>query len=291
MPLRVATLNLWNKSGPWAERMESARVQLAELAPDILGLQEVLELRPPGALPPMNQADELRPPDWETFHRAYGASHEISSMFGGEGGPALWFGNAVVSPHPIVRHEALPIPGAEESDQVRTLLHAVVATPAHGEVDVFVTHLNWKLHEGAIREQQVKAIARLIAERAPDDGRYPPLLMGDMNAEPISDEIRYLGGYTRLGEPRSVRFADVWAYRPGNDPGYTFDPVRNPFAAQYPEPPRRIDYLFVRGPASTSGQTGQRASVPGMPLHVARCFDRELPVFPSDHFGVFADLV
>ena len=36
--------------------------------------------------------------------------------------------------------------------------------------------------------------------------------MGDLNAEPQSDEIRYLGGYTRLGEERTVRFTDVWSY-------------------------------------------------------------------------------
>ena len=44
--LRVATLNIWNKSGPWAERLPLLRKQLSELSPDVVGLQEVLRLVP-----------------------------------------------------------------------------------------------------------------------------------------------------------------------------------------------------------------------------------------------------
>ncbi len=289
--LRVATLNLWNKSGPWAERMKSVRAQLDALQPDILGLQEVLELRPKGG-PAMNQCDELRPANWpdDNWHSVYGPSHDMSKSFmGGASAPKLWFGNSIVSRWPIRQHAVLPLPGDDVSDQTRTLLHAVVETP-HGPVDVFVTHLNWKLDEGWVRETQVQEIARIIEERAPEDGRFPPLLMGDLNAEPQSDEIRYLNGHTRLGSPRSVRFTDMWAYRTDReDEGCTFDPVRNPFAAQYPEPPRRIDYLFVRGP-HVSGPSARPRVIPGRPLKVGLCFDAEVPVFASDHFGVWADL-
>ena len=42
--LRVATLNVWNRFGPWAERLVAIRAQLGELAPDGVGLQEVLRL-------------------------------------------------------------------------------------------------------------------------------------------------------------------------------------------------------------------------------------------------------
>ncbi len=194
--LRVATLNVWNKSGPWAERMTLVREQMSALALDVLGLQEVLELETPAAT--TNQADELKPVGW---HRAYAAAHDMAVAWVPKG-QSLHFGNALLSRFPIVRSSSHPLPGADLSDQKRCVLHAVVEAP-FGEVDFFVTHLNWKLDEGWIRELQVKTVAKLVAELAPDDGRFPPVVMGDFNAEPQSDEIRYLGGFARLGEPRS----------------------------------------------------------------------------------------
>ncbi len=273
--MRVVTLNIWNKSGPWQQRMALIRKQLQALDPDILGLQEVLELETPSVT--MNQADELR---GVLAHRAYGAAHDLMPK-PVEGQPKLRFGNAILSRWPIAHHEVFALPGDDESDQRRCLLRAVIDAP-FGTLNVFVTHLNWKLDEGFIREKQVKAIARIIADKSPDDGRYPPILMGDMNAEPHSDEIRYLGGYTRLGDARGVRFSDAWDYATDRDHGFSFDGTRNPFAAQVHEHPRRIDYIFVRGP----DEKGR-----GVPTNVRLCFDEpEGEVFPSDHFGVVAEL-
>ena len=44
--LRVATLNIWNRFGPWEERLEAIRAGVGALSPDILGLQEVVRLEP-----------------------------------------------------------------------------------------------------------------------------------------------------------------------------------------------------------------------------------------------------
>ena len=270
--LRVATLNIWNKSGPWKQRMALIRAEVDRLRPDILGLQEVLCLETPAQV--MHQAEEIA--GGRNF--VYGEGHDLTADWV-PSGQRMTFGNALVSPHPIELVGVHELPGADISDQKRCVLHARVAAP-NGPVDVFVTHLNWKLDEGFVREHQVKALAALVAENANDDG-YPPLVMGDMNAEPGSDEIRYLLGHTRLGEPKSVRFADVWHYG-GDGPGDTFDRTANPFAAEFHEPPRRIDYIFVRGP---------RLDGHGRPLAVRRVFDEATDgVFPSDHFGVLADL-
>jgi len=277
--IRVATLNLWNKSGPWQARMDLVREEMAALRPDLLALQEVLELHSPKSV--MNQADELK---GDVYERAYGPAHELSQQWI-PASNTLYFGNALLSRWPILEERAYPLPGDDVSDQKRSVLHARVKAPV-GPVDVFVTHLNWKLDEGWIRELQVKEIARLVAEHAPDDGRYPPILMGDLNAEPRSDEIRFLGGYTRLGEPRTVRFADAWSYGGGahedERDGFTFDARRNDFAAAYHEPPRRVDYVFVRGPDGKGR---------GRPRRPRLCFHRPRGgVWCSDHFGVTVDL-
>jgi endonuclease/exonuclease/phosphatase family metal-dependent hydrolase len=202
---------------------------------------------------------------------------------GADCGEGLAFGNAILSAHPIVEHQAFELPG-RESGEVRGLLYALVSHPA-GALPVFVTHLNWKLHHGAVRVRQVKFLCDKVFELAPvDDSRLPPVVMGDFNAEPESDEIRYLRGLATL-EGASVYFADAWAQAGDGTPGHTFD-RRNRFAAVAHEPSRRIDYIFVRGPD---------AKLRGEPLETRLAFATSMPgpegdVWPSDHFGVVADL-
>ena len=45
----------------------------------------------------------------------------------------------------------------------------------------------------------------------------PPILMGDFNADPSADEIRYLKGQHVI-DGRSVYFADVWEYAEPAEP-------------------------------------------------------------------------
>jgi endonuclease/exonuclease/phosphatase family metal-dependent hydrolase len=166
------------------------------------------------------------------------------------------------------------------SGEPRSLLYARVETP-FGELPVFVTHLNWKLHHGHVRLAQLGFIVERIFELAPvDEASLPPVLMGDLNAEPDSDEIRYLRGLATV-EGRSVYFADAWTYAGDGSPGYTFD-RKNRFAALAHEPPRRIDYIFVRGPDR---------KFRGEPLLTRLAFASAEPgpdgeLWPSDHFGL-----
>jgi endonuclease/exonuclease/phosphatase family metal-dependent hydrolase len=285
-PIRIATLNIWNRSGPWPERLPLIRKELSGLNPDVLGLQEVLRQVAPGASPHgvwtvPAKAEDDGSHDQATLiaagymgHAAYAAAMDY--------GNGLAFGNAVVSKYPISEHRAFEIPG-RETGEARSLLYVVIEHPA-GKLPVFVTHLNWKLHHGAVRERQVEFICDRIRELEPiNPDRLPPVLMGDMNASPDADEMRYLVGL-KSSAGKSVYFADAWVYS-GDGPGYTFD-RRNRFAAIAHEPPRRIDYIFVRGPDS---------KLRGEPLSTRLAFATAEPgpggdVFPSDHFGVVTDI-
>ncbi|MFW6049949.1 MAG: endonuclease/exonuclease/phosphatase family protein [Myxococcota bacterium] len=266
--LRVATLNIWNRSGPWERRLELIRDELHALAPDLLGLQEVLRLETPDG--PLDQAQQIG--EGEPWHVAYGSAKEL--------GPGLHFGNALLSRWPIVTHENHALPQPEGHDESRAVLYALVDAPV-GKVAVFVTHLNWKLHEGANRVRQVRFLADLIAEKAPvKEVEFPPILMGDLNAEPDSDEIRFLSGLATI-DGRSVFFADAWHWAGDGGPGYTFD-RRNAYAARDHEPPRRIDYIFVRGP-------DRRYRGEPLRCRLAFCEPKD-DVWPSDHFGLIAEL-
>ena len=276
--LRVATLNIWGRSGNWPARREVLRQRLAELEVDVLGLQEVEELVESDGTA-SNQAEELARS--LGFQVAYGVSFTRPHP----GGVTRHFGNAVLSRFPISRSVCCQLPEAER-DEPRSALFAVVDTP-FALVPVVATHLAWRLDNSAGRVPQVVELARICemhwperSEHDEDDPTYfPVVVLGDLNAEPESDELRYLTGLTSLGE-RGVRFADGWRYG-GVGPGYTYDPV-NGYAAAAHEHARRIDYVLVRGPGD--GGTGR-------PQEPRLAFTEPLDgVYASDHFGVVVDL-
>lgn len=258
---RVATLNIWNRQGPWEQRFPLIRDRLRALDLDAIGLQEVLAF--PG-LP--NQAEALvEELGWNVHH---GVAWDI--------GGGLVMGNAIASPHPLrdTQTFALPVPAGLEG---RSVTFARVEAP-HGPMPVFCTHLSWQLHLSEVRCAQVRALTDKVAALAPIDGP-PPVLLGDFNAAPDADEMRFLRGLTPLGGP-SVYFADCWdATNEGK--GYTYD-RRNSYAVRAHEPSRRIDYVFVRGPDR---------SLRGEPLDARVVFDEAIDgVWPSDHFGVVAEI-
>ena len=258
--LKVLTLNIWNRQGPWEQRSRLIKKGLVELQPDLVGLQEVLQHE----AEPMHQARELS----DHYHVAYRAAWHI--------GGGLNFGNAVLSRWPIGAADNFPLPN-DPDEESRALLYVRADSP-HGPIPVFCTHLSWKFHQGSLRERQVAFIAERVHDLAPTDG-LPPILLGDFNAEPDADEIRFLRGLHTL-RGRSAYFADCFGLC-GEGPGHTYA-RSNVYAEKLHEPNRRIDYIFVRGPDR---------KLRGEPLSSQVVFDvPEDGVFPTDHYGVVAEI-
>jgi endonuclease/exonuclease/phosphatase family metal-dependent hydrolase len=259
--LRVVTLNIWNRGGPWESRLATIRAGLSNLEPDVVGLQEVLR---PTDGDGLDQAAQIA--DGFGYHLAFGAAFETEGVA---------FGNAVLSRWPIRREQTFALPKLD-APEPRCVLFAEIDAP-FGPVPFFVTHLSWRLEEGDAREAQVKAIAAHVGELCVSQG-FPPIVVGDFNAAPDADEIRYMRGLCSLGSKR-VYFADAFG-QVGRGDGTTFT-RRNPFAADLPEPDRRIDYIFVRGDERGRGE----------PLEARVCFDRPYQgVHASDHYGVSATI-
>lgn len=273
--LRVLTLNIWNRQGPWEERLPLIREGIRALDPDLVGLQEVVRYEN------RSQADTIA--EGLGYSVAFGVAHPL--------GGGVEFGNAVLSRWPIERHEVFPLP-TSGTDERRSMLLAELASP-YGRIPFFVTHLNWKLHHGAVREGQVTALVEIVMREAPVErpstaggstggalDRLPPVIVGDFNAEPDATEIRFLRGLQAIGG-KSVYFADTFG-QAGVGPGFTFDATRNPFAALTHEYPRRIDYIFVRGPDKR---------VRGKPLASRVVLDAVVGgVAASDHYGVYSEI-
>ncbi len=277
--LRLATLNIWNKSGPWLARLGLIRQGLEAVGPDVIGLQEVLRFAP-------NGLDTFVPTSatCQATEIAAGFGYEIAYSAASDYGGGLFFGNAVLSRFPILETQSFALPSLDSGEK-RSLLYARIKTP-FGDLPYFVTHLNWKFHQGYVRLSQVRFIAEQVAQLAPIQSTLlPPVLVGDFNAEPDADEIRFLRGLAVVAES-SVFFADAWIYGGDGSLGATFA-RDNAYAEKAREPSRRIDYIFVRGPDS---------NLRGEPVKTEVVFNRsepsaDGPIWPSDHYGVVSDVV
>jgi endonuclease/exonuclease/phosphatase family metal-dependent hydrolase len=265
--LRVLTWNLWHRFGPWEARRPAIAATLARLDADVVCLQEVWADEETGF------ADELAA--GLGFHQVYGARLEHDGVR---------FGNAILSRWPITDSEVIALPATEGTQELRTCVRADIDGP-RGALQVFSTHLNWRFDQSDVRQDQVRAICSFIDESRPEGGRdHPPILCGDFNADPDSDEIRMLNGRAATPVPKLV-FHDAWEVAgrasESSATGATWS-NDNPYAKLDLEPDRRIDYVFVGWPKA--GGAG----------HVTRCTVEGLEpvdgVVPSDHLAVLAEV-
>lgn len=264
--LRVLTWNLWWRFGDWQRRLESLAVVLDRLQPDICCFQEVWSTADTDVAVQLGERIGLN-------HVARSYSDEPERWQRWIDQPGVDYGNAIVSRWPIVKSDFRKLPGVHG----RTSLAARVEAP-FGTVPVLCTHLAAHPAASAERCDQVRTVVSHLA----DFGRseFPPVIGGDLNAEPDSDEVRLLGGYKTAPAVAGLFLYDAWRYADG-DLGWTWrrDNPNVPTAYGHNA---RVDYLHV-GEFGTSGG--------GCIVDVQLAGDSPVDgVWPSDHLAVFADL-
>jgi endonuclease/exonuclease/phosphatase family metal-dependent hydrolase len=265
--MRIATLNLWGAHVPLERRLLAAARGLAPLGLDCLLVQEVR------AGDVANTAEQLAALLGGPWRAAYAcAVRGGAGAFGPGSGPGEE-GLAILAPGPIDDVRALALPASRPGTE-RILLSARV-----GPIWAHTTHLNWRLGDGVEREAQV--VAASDAARACGDGVH--VLGGDLNAAPDCDEIRYLVGKHTLAGRRAL-WQDAFARTRPDDAGVTFA-RRNPMTEEltHLERDRRIDYLLV----SPEQRDGRARVLDARVILDAPDADG---VWPSDHFGVLAEL-
>lgn len=256
-PMRIVTWNLWWRFGPWAERQKAILTVLRDLCPDVVGLQEVWAVGDDNLAGWL--ADELG------MHWTWAPSPASDRWQRRIGEPGVEIGNAVLSRWPVVERDALRMPAPEDVDDGRVALYARIATPGP-HLPFFTAHLTSRPSASAIRCRQVTALTGFVAaHRGGTD--HPPVVTGDFNAGPDSDEIRLFRG--------ADAFADAWDHADASAPATTLHPDRGPGA--------RIDYIHVGAPADPAGL--------GTVRRAWRAGDGPVDgVWPSDHAAVVADL-
>ncbi len=268
LAMRVLTWNLWWRYGPWQRRHDAIAATMHDVAPDLCGLQEVWGTRERNLAADL--ADRLGL-HWcwavaAQAHRAPDGSHD-----------EVFIGNAVLSRWPIAAHaeQHLPTAGMTEG---RVALHARIDTPG-GPLPMFTTHLSYRPGGSLVRAAQVRTLAAFV------DGHmaecpYPPVVTGDLNAEPDSDEIRLLSGLLTAPAVPGLVLVDAWRYADAADPGFTWD-QRNGYQANSMIPDSRIDYILVGLPQQGRGRVRTTRLAGIAPVD---------GVWPSDHFAVVTDL-
>jgi len=262
--MRVVTWNVWWRFGPWEARQPAILETLRSLDADIVCLQEVWETRDGESQP-------------RALAEALGYQYVAAAGLGLDLAPES-LGNAVLSRWPITGARAASLPAPQGLDELRVILRAEVGGP-RGPIEVFSTHLNWRMDQSHVRQLQVAAACEFIASTR-DARTFPPVLCGDFNAEPESAEIRQLTGQAAVPVEKLV-FLDAWRVAGDGGPGWTWSRL-NPFAATDPEPDRRIDYVFVGYPGE-----GARGEIVSARVEGVAPVDG---VQPSDHYALLAEV-
>jgi endonuclease/exonuclease/phosphatase family metal-dependent hydrolase len=275
--LRVVTLNMGSLFEPnWEQRRAELVVWLRDLDADVVCLQEVWERD--GA--PNSAAWIVEQFPSAHWHWAFGGPE--FEPFGIR--EPVRFGSAILSRQRLewTRLDLLPIddrPGTTAAMRMPLELFSART----GGVDVYSTHLAPAPAQAYQRIRQVQFIDGVISSRLTPTDIVGPVLCGDFNAEPDSDEIRFLKAAATI-DGRSTYYQEAWQVTAQTGLGLTADPRVNPTAAYLNVPPKRIDYVFAGDPFF-------RPNGAGLITHVEVCFDEpRTGVYASDHFGLMAEI-
>lgn len=252
--LRVLTLNLRNLSDRWDERVSLLLTEFAVLQPDLCGLQEVVY--------PMQQ------------DRLLGASGAASYVMrrGWAGRPE--YGNSILvrevaaalEPRPDGQ-DPLDPPDRLGLEHNRCAVRAEMRLPSGRPLRFVTTHLHHLPADEDVRQRQTSRLVAWLEGLPP----MATIVTGDFNAEP--DEPAY-------GSMLAAGFRSAFAEANGQEPAVTWPSGLQALAPDLEGEPGCLDYVWLRGELRCS---------------TARlCFDRpavdDAGLYPSDHFGVLAEL-
>jgi len=268
--LRVVTFNLLH-GGPASglsgddqhldQRLLLVARELRELAPDVIGLQESSVTRGRNAAARLAESLGL--------HWTHASATRRVSGIGALDRLIVWAinfeeGPAVLSRWPIVETEIYDLPRCAKFYDPRVVLRAALDTP-RGRLQVYSAHT---AHDAC----QVKRLGEIVRAHA---GPLPALIMGDFNAAESTEWMRAL--------VRDVGVVD--AFRAANPDASGATVWQRPEAPD-PTVSRRIDYIFVLPGTRVPARVRSSRVILSTPGRLAN----GVTLWPSDHYGVVADL-
>ncbi len=265
MSFVVATWNVQWQFGDWKARQPAISATLIDLDADVVLLQESWR----------GQVDRLA--DRLGYEWAWAGHHSgTEPNDNADADPERGMGNAILSRWPIEASDHRFLEDAKGRNY-RTIVSARITTP-WGLLPAFTTHLDHRFDNSAIRVSQLAQASEFIEQHA--GGGMPPVLTGDLNAVPDSDEVRKLTGRS-APYVRGRVWTDAWE-QVGDGDGITWSKA-NPYINDSAWPNRRLDYVLIGWPRENR-PTGnpQRAWLFGT--------DPVDGVVASDHYGLAVEI-
>lgn len=211
--IRVATLNLRNASDRWLERAPLLLDQFVELAPDVIGVQEIHVPTRQGEWI-VRKVNERLPAGAPPYALHQANKTGIQSHREGIG--------------IITRLETAGVDSIDLRGGHRVAIRARI-TRGGREFDFYNTHLH---HEAEATEMRLAQATRIIAWIAAHDD-VPSIFVGDLNATPDMPPVVAVSEHLR----------SAYALVHGREPVGT---VPTPLNADWGQrPPKTIDYIFV----------------------------------------------
>jgi endonuclease/exonuclease/phosphatase family metal-dependent hydrolase len=209
--VKVATLNLFNRMGAWESRSPLVVDQLEELAPDVIGLQEVDLM--------IDQGMEIS----RAINRRLGQQPHYRIKHATSPGPrASIFGIATLARIECVEHEVLDLMTHERMSQ--RMVYEI-----DGSRFAFVNnHLHHPPEDAAARIEQAEYLLRWLDRH---EG-LPTIVSGDFNSytgEPVVDLMK-------------SRFRSAFEVIHGREPELTWPTPVNTYDNS---PPGALDYIYV----------------------------------------------
>ena len=271
-PLRVLTYNVlhdgptsgfFNNGTYLEERLDMVVREFRQIDADIIALQEASESRRHGNVPHrIAEALGLHlvyAPATDRIFQVPLLDKAIVGIMGFKEGAAI------LSRYPITASEVSDLPRCRSRFEPRILLRADVDSP-WGPVRVFSTHI------ARSDDCQMERVGEIVRNNR---GAGPSILMGDFNTVETSKVLTILRD--------EAGFVDAFRTANPNEPGPT---VWQRIEASQPTASRRVDFIFLSpGEASKAALRSSRIILD----HPGRLADGR-PLWPSDHYGVFAEL-
>jgi endonuclease/exonuclease/phosphatase family metal-dependent hydrolase len=211
MILRIATLNLEQDHKRWHERRELIAQQVADLNPDMWGLNEIHI--------PSQTAGWLQKAAAKATATKYVLAQQSEA-----GEESVVQGEALLSRYPII-----------ETANLDYQSHNCVALVARFEIagkllDLYVTHLIAAKVEDSARQYQVNKLLEWIRTR---DDADCSIVCGDFNAAPDQPSIRLMSSVYRATQDQPT------AFTPLREPGSV------PTHPEWRRFDRCIDYIWI----------------------------------------------
>ncbi|MEO1288015.1 MAG: endonuclease/exonuclease/phosphatase family protein [Chloroflexota bacterium] len=166
--------------------------------------------------------------------------------------------NAFLTRIPVIEHERIELPEGFRTAQ-RVLIKIDEQT-----INVVNTHLHHKPYrDEVIRLKQLDYILNWIEPQG-----HPTILMGDLNARPDSTTIQRAKGW----------FQSAYEAIHCAEPDVTFP---SPLRADENLTPRTIDYILC----------DEEFTIKACQLIANQPADHDTTLYPSDHFGLVAEIV